>query len=192
MWCMWYMWYMWCRGCVTPQILATIAAHGITHISGFSNLRAEDQRKVKIALATRRIDPADIPESARLAPEPPAGNGNTPSSSQTVPASSQVTGPPSSQTAPSSSQPSASQSTRGPSQKKRKAAIEAAIAASQSQGNSQAGPSQQAPVRRVQGLGNTTWEEGALEDAPEEDPADELYCTMTSSVVGIQYYKGQS
>lgn len=66
------------------------------------------------------------------------------------------------------------------------------MAAGQGPSHSQAGPSQQQPVRRVQGPGNTTWEEGAMDDAPEEEPVDELYCTMTSSVVGIQYYKGMS
>lgn len=67
------------------------------------------------------------------------------------------------------------------------------MAAGQGSSHSQAGPSQQQqqqPVKRVQGPGNTTWEEGAMDDAPEEEPVDELYCTMTSSVVGIQYYKG--
>lgn len=175
---------------MTPQILASLAVQGVNHISGFANLRAEDQKKVRMALVTRRIDPADIPESARpglgLGPAPPALNNITPSSSQNMPASSQVTAPP-------SSQPSASQGQGpGPSQRKRKAAFEAAMAAGQGSAHSQAGPSQQQqqPVKRVQGPGNTTWEEGAMDDAPEEEPVDELYCTMTSSVVGIQYYKG--
>lgn len=193
-WCglVWFglVWLVYNRGCVTPQILANIATHGITLVSGFSNLRAEDQRKVRMALATRRIDPADIPESARPGPLPGPPALNTPSSSQAGPASSQVTAPPSSQvTAPTSSQTaptSSQQGAAGPSQKKRKAALEAAMAAG-------AGPSQHVahpPVRRMQGPGNTTWEEGAEEDVPEEDPVDELYCTMSSSVVGLQYYKG--
>lgn len=172
---------------MTPQILASLPVQGVAHISGFENLRAEDQKKVRMALVTRRIDPADVPESARPGLPPPTPN--TPSSSQNVPASSQVTAPPSSQASASQGQGP------GPSQKKRKAAFEAAMAAGPTQGSShshsQAGPSQQQqPTRRVQGPGNTTWEEGAMDDAPEEEPVDELYCTMSSSVVGIQYYKG--
>ena len=167
---------------MTPQILASLAAYGVERTIGFASLRPEDQKKVRLPLATRRIDPADIPESAKSA----RSQNAAPSSSQNGPPSSQPTAPPSSQ--PSASQGAAPSG--DPNRKKRKAAIEAAIVSSRGPGASQVPTPAYPSARRIQGPGNTTWEEGALEDTPEEEPVDELYCTMVSSVVGIQYYKG--
>ncbi|KZO90728.1 hypothetical protein CALVIDRAFT_568793 [Calocera viscosa TUFC12733] len=90
-----------------------MAGAGVANIEGFGSLRSEDQQKVRTALHSRTIDPADYPANA--APMPQAAS------------SSQTAGPSSSQTAistatsksrkrkaetsdpPSSSQPIASQ-----------------------------------------------------------------------------------
>ncbi|OCH84706.1 hypothetical protein OBBRIDRAFT_891624 [Obba rivulosa] len=56
-------WRHW--GCVTPQILASLASIGVDRIQGFSDLRPEDQGKVRLAVGLRRIDPADVPENAK-------------------------------------------------------------------------------------------------------------------------------
>jgi SWI/SNF-related matrix-associated actin-dependent regulator of chromatin subfamily A3 len=47
----------------------------------------------------------------------------------------------------------------------------------------------QAAARRV-AMGGAAWEEGADAEEVVEEQVDELYCTLSSSVVGIQYYKG--
>ncbi|THH19092.1 hypothetical protein EW146_g2018 [Bondarzewia mesenterica] len=140
-------------------------------------------RKVRMpvrALATRRIDPADIPETAKL----PAQAESLPSSRPSL----------------SQDHPSAS-STPGPSQKKRKAALkrkaafEAAMAASQGSTPStpQASTSQPSGYRGVRKLNlpvDMRRKKGVENDAPKKEPRDELYCTMGTSIVGIQYYKG--
>ncbi|KAA1471714.1 hypothetical protein DENSPDRAFT_837772 [Dentipellis sp. KUC8613] len=190
-------WTHW--GCLTPTILAQLAAYGVHRISGFGNLRSEDQHKIRRALAARRIDPADIPESAKA----PAALAAAPSSSQPPP-SSQVSEP------PSSSQPSMSQSAStstpaasgsGPSQRKRKAELDAAFADAErslsAPGGSQPKPlagqpgaSRASGERKTNNPVGATWEEGMENDAPPEESIDELYCTMSTNVVGVQYYKG--
>ncbi|KAF5393242.1 hypothetical protein D9757_000687 [Collybiopsis confluens] len=73
-------WRHW--GCVTPQILAELAAviDGVpgfkkltladyfASLNAYSNillLRLSDQQKIRVALASRRVNPSDIPPSAR-------------------------------------------------------------------------------------------------------------------------------
>ncbi|TFY66346.1 hypothetical protein EVG20_g4743 [Dentipellis fragilis] len=198
----WTHWYSVHRGCLTPTILAQLAGYGVHRISGFGSLRSEDQHKIRRALASRRIDPEDIPESAKA----PAALIPAPSSSQPPP-SSQVSEP------PSSSQPSMSQSAptstpvasgSGPSQRKRKAELDAAFAEAErslsAPGGSQPKPLASQPgaprmsayegVRKINNPAGATWEEGVENDAPPEESIDELYCTMSTNVVGVQYYKG--
>jgi SWI/SNF-related matrix-associated actin-dependent regulator of chromatin subfamily A3 len=109
--------------------------------------RPDDQVKVRKAISARRVDPSDIPETARI------------------------------------SQPDVS----GPSQKKRKAVAEASV-----------GPSRPAAVAsssRVQAPSATRVidvdEELENEEPQEEESVDELYCTMTTNIVGVQYYNGK-
>ncbi|EMD31673.1 hypothetical protein CERSUDRAFT_88802 [Gelatoporia subvermispora B] len=73
-------WRHW--GCVTPQILASLAAAGLERIQGFSSLRPEDQAKVRLAVGLRRIDPADVPESAKPLVIPSSSSSPAPSQSQ--------------------------------------------------------------------------------------------------------------
>ncbi|GJE94457.1 SNF2 family N-terminal domain-containing protein [Phanerochaete sordida] len=56
-------WRHW--GCVSPDILAKLAQTKLERVPGFSNLRPEDQAKVRMAVGKRRIDPADVPASAK-------------------------------------------------------------------------------------------------------------------------------
>ncbi|KAF8200953.1 SNF2 family N-terminal domain-containing protein [Pholiota molesta] len=58
-------WRHW--GCVTPNILAELAAIPDSNITGFESLKPQDKNKIKLAISLRRIDPADVPPSARVA-----------------------------------------------------------------------------------------------------------------------------
>ncbi|KZT00465.1 uncharacterized protein LAESUDRAFT_553779 [Laetiporus sulphureus 93-53] len=150
-------WRHW--GCVTKSILANLATVKLERVPGFNNLRPEDQSKIRMAIGLRRIDTADIPESAKA-----------PNAVNTADAAS---------------------SSQGPSQKKRKAAAEAATPVSQlSSQQPQPGPSQ--PLRHLtQNPASQTIEDEQDDDVVEiEDPKDELYCTLKTSIVGVQYYKG--
>ncbi|KAG1716393.1 hypothetical protein ID866_745 [Astraeus odoratus] len=57
-------WRHW--GCVTPEILRDLAVADFDTIRGFSALRSQDQVKVRCAIASGRIDPADVPASAKI------------------------------------------------------------------------------------------------------------------------------
>ncbi|KZT19055.1 hypothetical protein NEOLEDRAFT_1142558 [Neolentinus lepideus HHB14362 ss-1] len=89
---------------------------------------------------------------------------------------------------PASAKPSpatqAKSSGGAPSQKKRRAAFEASQTATSSKSFV---PSTSA-VRTV-GI-DLTQNEELEDDAPDEESRDELYCTMGTSIVGVQYYKG--
>ncbi|KAF9470596.1 hypothetical protein BDN70DRAFT_888939 [Pholiota conissans] len=58
-------WRHW--GCVTSNILAELAAISASQIAGFESLKPQDQNKIRMAISLRRIDPADVPASARVA-----------------------------------------------------------------------------------------------------------------------------
>ncbi|KAI6135693.1 SNF2 family N-terminal domain-containing protein [Pisolithus croceorrhizus] len=61
-------WRHW--GCVTPDILRVLATVDLKTVTGFNTLRPEDQGKVNRAIALGRVDPADIPPSARVITTP--------------------------------------------------------------------------------------------------------------------------
>ncbi|KAI0730200.1 SNF2 family N-terminal domain-containing protein [Fomitopsis betulina] len=153
-------WRHW--GCVTPNILANISRTQLERIQGFNNLRQEDQGKIRLAVGLRRIDPADVPATAK-------GHGSLPGLSST----------------PSSSQPrpEASALAPGPSQKKRKAAFEAAMITQPSASQ----PSASQPLRR---LSDQFEEEQNNAVIDVDDAQDELYCMTKVPVVGLQYYTG--
>lgn len=56
-------WRHW--GCVTPAILDQIASVKLDTIDGFKDLNPSDQQKIRIAVSLRRVDPSDIPATAR-------------------------------------------------------------------------------------------------------------------------------
>jgi hypothetical protein len=112
----------------------------------------QDQAKVRQAIANQRVDPADIPLTAKAA---------APTISHVI---------------PSTSQPPA------PSQKKRKAAFEQAAHT-----NSQLKPAVPVTTRSIIHDVDDDDEVTILEP----DPVDELYCTLRTSIVGVQYYKGE-
>ncbi|KIM40208.1 hypothetical protein M413DRAFT_28716 [Hebeloma cylindrosporum] len=131
------------RGCVTPAILTELVSVSQRSINGFDDLKPVDKARVTLAMSLRRIDPADIPESARV--KQPILPGNHVATSN-VP-------------------------------KKRKVA--------------------QAGLGQASSSTNRTPTASASASAPsptqedvEEEIVDELYCNLTTSVVGIQYYKG--
>lgn len=125
--------------------------------------RQEDQGKIRLAVGLRRIDPADVPATAK-------GHGSLPGLSST----------------PSSSQPrpEASALAPGPSQKKRKAAFEAAMITQPSASQ----PSASQPLRR---LSDQFEEEQNNAVIDVDDAQDELYCMTKVPVVGLQYYTGE-
>jgi len=96
--------------------------------------------------------------------------GPSPSSSKPMSQPSQV----------SATQPTAASS------KKRKA--EDTLEPSESQNVVAPSPTQAAT--RQAAIGGTAWEEGADAEEVLDQQIDELYCTTSSNVVGIQYYKG--
>ncbi|KAI6157534.1 SNF2 family N-terminal domain-containing protein [Pisolithus tinctorius] len=61
-------WRHW--GCVTPDILRILATVDLNSVTGFNSLRPEDQGKVRRAIADRRVDPVDIPTSAKVIAAP--------------------------------------------------------------------------------------------------------------------------
>lgn len=104
--------------------------------------RPEDQAKIRMAVGLRRIDPRDVPESAKLK----AGTATS------IPSFS------------------------GATQKKRKATDEPV-----------AGPSQSGGAARTRVI---HIDEDIEEIVPVEEVKDELYVTLRTNVVGVQYYQG--
>ncbi|THH08085.1 hypothetical protein EW145_g2943 [Phellinidium pouzarii] len=139
------------RGCVTPAILQSLAVMDLGRITGFVNLRRNDQTKVRQAIARKRVDPADVPETAK---NPQPTTAALPPVMQKRKADA-IAGPSSSQTRVSSY----SQSTTG------------------NRGST-----------LTQGVTELSDEEENEES--EEESKDELYCVMSTQVVGLQYYKG--
>ncbi|CAL1707747.1 unnamed protein product [Somion occarium] len=161
-------WRHW--GCVTPDILNRLAHIQLEEVRGFEDLSTQDQNKIKIAVGLRRVDPADVPASAKPEPAPQAQ------------AAKQANG---------------ASTSAGPSQKKRKATFETQSGPSSSQpSSSQPSASQsRSPVSR--GLRRITVptatqlaEDEIIEDTGPEEVIDELYCSLKTSIVGVQYYKG--
>jgi SWI/SNF-related matrix-associated actin-dependent regulator of chromatin subfamily A3 len=111
--------------------------------------------KVRRAIANERVDPADVPLTAKVA---------TPSAAHVTPSTSQ---------------------TPALSQKKRKAAFE------------QAAPSN-SRLSSVKPAVRTATRPIMYDDEDDEvtiiepDSVDVLYCTLKTSIVGVQYYKGES
>ncbi|KAF9222676.1 hypothetical protein BS17DRAFT_708165 [Gyrodon lividus] len=157
-------WRHW--GCVTPDILRNLAVTELNSITGFSTIRAEDQQKVRRAIATQRVDPADIPASAKVVAPLVTTVTPSPVPSQSAVASSGLIG-----------------------EKKRKLAFELSESfASTSQ--------RSAPRASAAPVGARRLTSSALYDEDEEvmivepEPVDELYCVTNTSIVGVQYYKG--
>lgn len=149
---------------MTPQILGNILKHGIESCAGFYSLRAEDRERVREALKNRRVDLTDVTGSASA------------SSSKQVP----VPQPP---------QVTATQQSSPPNTKKRKAEAELVPGPSQTQNVVAPSPTQAA--YRQAAMGGMAWEEGADAGEVVDQQVDELYGTLSSNVVGIQYYKGE-
>jgi SWI/SNF-related matrix-associated actin-dependent regulator of chromatin subfamily A3 len=149
---------------VTPPILGNILKHGVESCAGFSHLRAEDKARVLEAMKNRRVDPTDVTGSASA------------SSSNAVPA-------------PQPSQVTATQQSSSPNTKKRKA--EDVIVPGPSQTKNVVAPSPTQAAYRQAAIGGMAWEEGADAREAVEEQVDELYGTLSSNVVGVQYYKGE-
>ncbi|KAJ6625516.1 SNF2 family N-terminal domain-containing protein [Mycena sp. CBHHK59/15] len=137
-------WRHW--GCVTPSILSQLATQTpMDRVAGFDQLSVADQQKIRAAISRRRVDPNDIPATAKTTVEVPAEVSN--------PANSQ---------------------------KKRKAAFEATASQASS---SVAWSADGTHVPAMEG-------EALEEEVAEVEVADELYVSMKTNVVGVQYYKG--
>jgi SWI/SNF-related matrix-associated actin-dependent regulator of chromatin subfamily A3 len=104
--------------------------------------RTADQKKIRTAISLRRVDPSDIPATART-PQQAA-----------------------------------------PSQKRRRAEFEASQAASSSQASSSASSKPQLAAEEE--------EEVEVIEAEQPDELYELYLSMPTDVVGVQYYKGMA
>ena len=151
---------------MTPPILANILKHGVENSAGFSYLRPEDKARILEALKNRRVDPTDVTGSASASA----------SSSNPVPV-------------PQPSQVKATQQSSSPNTKKRKA--EDVIAPGPSQTQNVVAPSPTQAAYRQAAIGGMAWEEGADASEVVDEQVDELYGTLSSNVVGVQYYKGE-
>ena len=156
----------WCqrhRGCVTPDILRTLAVTNLSSVAGFNTIRCalflvygtvtylylrryEDQQKVGRAIAAQHVDPADIPTTAKVVPPPAMVPGV---SFNALAALKRKYQPDVAETSRSLSQISMPKSARG------------------SPGDD---------------------DDDVMLAEPE--PVDELYCVMKTSIVGVQYYEG--
>ncbi|KAJ7346747.1 SNF2 family N-terminal domain-containing protein [Mycena albidolilacea] len=136
-------WVHW--GCVTASQLSQLATLTMDRVAGFNQLSTADQKKIRTAISLRRVDPSDIPPTAR--------------------ASQQAVNP-------------------APSQKRRRAEFEASQAASSSQASSSASSKPQLPAEEE--------EEVEVIEAEQPDELYELYLSMPTDVVGVQYYKGMA
>ncbi|KAF9066155.1 SNF2 family N-terminal domain-containing protein [Rhodocollybia butyracea] len=136
-------WRHW--GCVTPQILVELAAV-IDDTPGLRQLKQGDQTKIRMACATRRVNPEDLPPSARSITAP-AAPVSTPSA---VP-------------------------------RKRKQLASSGAASGSVAGPSAVPSASQAAVSYVM---------EPEEEEPLEEAIDELIVSMSTQVVGIQYYNG--
>ncbi|KAF8622719.1 hypothetical protein AX15_006810 [Amanita polypyramis BW_CC] len=56
-------WSHW--GCISTGILRELAAADLEQVGGFHELRNSDKQRIRLAIARRRIDPSDIPDTAR-------------------------------------------------------------------------------------------------------------------------------
>ncbi|KAI0356200.1 hypothetical protein OH77DRAFT_1423798 [Trametes cingulata] len=158
-------WRHW--GCVTPDILAKLSSVKLENVPGFKDLYPADQSKIRLAIGLLRVDPSDVPPTAKAVDAalstPDPSQRKRKAQYEASLAASQGTPPSSSQ--PSLSQPSSSQ------------------------------PPSSQPLRRISGLpagvsfSQPVYEDEA-EDLPEEESRDELYVMLKTSIVGVQYYKG--
>ncbi|KAF8502088.1 SNF2 family N-terminal domain-containing protein [Russula emetica] len=154
-------WRHW--GCVTPQTLGNISKYGVERCAGFSDLRPEDRERVREALKKRSVDPTDVTGCA------------TASSSKPVPV-------------PQPSQVTATQQSSAPNTKKRK--MDAVPVPGPSQTQNVVAPSPTQAAYRQAAIGGMAWEEGADAREVVDQQVDELYGSLSSNVVGVQYYKG--
>lgn len=86
------------------------------------------------------------------------------------------------------SQPSQVTTTQPPAVSPRKRKADTAPGPSRVQNVAAPSPTQAAA--RQAAIGGTAWEEGADTEDDVDQQVDELFCTLSSNVVGIQYYKG--
>jgi len=114
-------------------------------LTAFPSLSPEDQNKIRLAISLRRVDPADIPYTARV---------NIPPS--TIPVSAPTTAP--------------------------------ATQMGQKRTSTQAGLTARPSVASAPSHSQANVE--VEKEITEEEVRDELYCTMNTNVVGIQYYRG--
>jgi SWI/SNF-related matrix-associated actin-dependent regulator of chromatin subfamily A3 len=167
------------RGCVTPQILGQLATVQLDRVIGFDTLtyvqyckltstlilfpchRRDDQGKVRKAIISGRVDPADIPESAKL------------------PAANQLVSITAIGLNQKKRKAAAAQAAAGSSSQAARPRMSQQITSSQSLRRL----SQPAARQEME-------EEEAEVNAYEEEPGDEIYCVLNSKIVGVQYYTG--
>ncbi|KAG8760825.1 hypothetical protein FRC14_001853, partial [Serendipita sp. 396] len=188
-------------GCVTPYLLRNIrVSGGARGLEGFTRLKIEDQHKVTDAVANGKIDPADIPPSARSIdvtsldiPQPSVAESSSQTTSQVTLGGkkrkrdefSQATSTQASilsqtQDIVELSDTSEDGSISGPTAKKRKALDSAP-----------AGLASAAVVAR--GIIPTENQEVVdLGDSDNDSDAgdEEVYVELDTAVVGIKYYTG--
>jgi hypothetical protein len=156
----------------SPQTFSTRSAHnrGCVTPKILGNISSYGVERVAGFLGLRAEDQARVRLALERRRVDTTDLSGSPSSLQSIP------------------QPSQSTSTQypGPSTTKRKADT----VPGPSRSDNIAAPSPTQAAARQAARGGAAWEEGADAEEVVEEQVDELYCTTSSSVVGIQYYKG--
>ncbi|KDQ18333.1 hypothetical protein BOTBODRAFT_184989 [Botryobasidium botryosum FD-172 SS1] len=158
-------WRHW--GCVTPAILAKLKAlPRVTHIHGYSDLTATDKKKVQAAIKSGKINPADVPASAKpIDFSHLDGVRATSSQSSSQEVYTQI-GAPSTSTG----------------QKRSYEQLQTPPQSSQPAQSSQAPQSSQIIVDSDEEYWN--------DEVIELEPMNEHYIRLVTNVVGVQYYTG--
>ncbi|KAK0225975.1 SNF2 family N-terminal domain-containing protein [Armillaria fumosa] len=166
-------WRHW--GCVTPSILAQLAPTNLENVPGFRDLRWATFFSPGFAPIDPSFRSDDHRRIRKAVSERRVDPADIPPSAQTV----------------KSTFINAS-ATSIPSQKKRKARQEAASGSQRPALSSERPPSPaQVSATSAYPPSSTPVDETLIADEiPEEEPADKLYSTMRTNVVGLQYYKG--
>ncbi|KAJ7217931.1 SNF2 family N-terminal domain-containing protein [Mycena pura] len=152
-------WRHW--GCVTPSILSQLATVTLDSVRGFNQVA--DQNKIRTAVSLRRVDPADIPATAKRTTESRAVN-----SAPGIPVTAKRT--------------TESRAITAPGRKRRREEYDVPNSQASSSVSGLSGPS---AVQREQ-----VHEEEDSDSVEPDEALDELYVTKKLNVVGVQYYNG--
>lgn len=167
------------RGCVTPSILVQLGAlNNLDSINGFKDLQTADKSKVRTAIANKKVAEEDIPPTARNVSVSHLDN-IAPANSKKRRAQEDTSSGSKARISPPSHSQSHLDNITPANIKKRKAQEDTS---SGSKARIPPPSHSQPPLFDV--------EDDEVDSS--EEARDELYCTLDTNVVGLQYYSGMS